>query len=76
MITFLADTRREFTEAMDLVMDHPGPKSVLGNLRSKRFAFYAEDGVIKTLNVSEGPDDPAGDTDPSSSCVEAMLEAI
>mmetsp|Transcript_20906 Transcript_20906/g.53041 ORF Transcript_20906/g.53041 Transcript_20906/m.53041 type:complete len:90 (+) Transcript_20906:329-598(+) len=76
MITFLADTRCEFTKAMNLVLDHPGPMSVLGTPRCKRFALYAVDGVIKVLNVSEGPDDPAGDTDPSASCVEAMLKLI
>jgi len=76
IITFLADTRCEFTEALDLVMDHPGPMEVLGNKRSKRFAFYAEDGVIKHLAVSEAPDDPAGGSDPSASSVDAMLAAI
>jgi len=76
MITFLADTRCEFTKALDLVLDHPGPMGVLGNPRSKRFAIYADDGVIKHLAVSEAADDPAGDADPSASCVEAMLEAI
>jgi peroxiredoxin len=76
MITFLADTRGELTKALDLVLDHPGPMSVLGNKRCKRFAIYAEDGVIKVLNVSEGPDDPAGDTDPSKSLVENMLASI
>lgn len=76
MITFLADTRCELTKALDLVMTHPGPMEVLGNERCKRFAAYVEDGTIKVLNVSEGPDDPAGDEDPSASCVDAMLEAI
>jgi len=76
MITFFADTRAELTKALDLVLDHPGPMSVLGNPRCKRFAMYVEDGTIKVLNVSEGPDDPAGDADPSASCVDAMLAAI
>jgi len=76
MITFLADTRCELTEALKLVLDHPGPMSVLGNARCKRFALYAVDGVIKVLNVSEAPDDPAGDTDPSKSLVENMLNSI
>lgn len=76
MITFLADTRSELTNALDLVLDHPGPMGVLGTKRCKRFALFADDGVIKVLNVSEGPDDPAGDTDPSKSLVESMLAAI
>jgi peroxiredoxin len=49
---------------------------VLGNLRCKRFALYVVDGVIKMESVSEGPDDPAGDSDPSKSCVDAVLAAI
>lgn len=76
MITFLADTRGELTKALDLVLDHPGPMSVLGNKRCKRFAAFVDNGVIKVLNVSEGPDDPAGDSDPSKSLVENMLASI
>ena len=76
MITFLADTRGELTAALDLVMDHPGPLHVLGTKRTKRYAAYAEDGVVKVCHVSEGPGDPAGDEDPSASCVAAMLAAI
>ena len=76
MITFLADTRGELTRELVVVLDHPRPMEVLGGKRSKRFAIYADDGVIKHFAVSEGPDDPAGDSDPSASCVDAMLEAI
>ena len=42
----------------------------------KRFAIHAVNGEVKTVRVSEGPDDPAGDTDPSASLAEGMLEAI
>ena len=38
--------------------------------------MYLDDGVIKHFAISEGPDDPAGDSFPETSCVEAMLEAI
>mmetsp|Transcript_82668 Transcript_82668/g.230536 ORF Transcript_82668/g.230536 Transcript_82668/m.230536 type:complete len:90 (+) Transcript_82668:421-690(+) len=76
MVTFLADTCCELTKALGVVMDHPGPMGVLGNLRCKRFAIYADDGVIKAVNVSEGPDDPAGDSNPASSCAEHMLTCI
>ena len=76
MITFLADTRGELTRELGVVLDHPGPMEVLGGKRSKRFAIYADDGVIKHFAVSEGPDDPAGESDPSASCVEGMLAAI
>ena len=47
MITMLADTRREFTEALGMTMTHEGPLSVLGNLRCKRFALFVDNGVIK-----------------------------
>lgn len=76
MITFLADTRSELTQALGVVLDHPGPMAVLGNPRSKRFAMYLDDGVIKVFEVSEKPDDPAGDDFPESSCVENMLAQI
>mmetsp|Transcript_61610 Transcript_61610/g.190848 ORF Transcript_61610/g.190848 Transcript_61610/m.190848 type:complete len:90 (+) Transcript_61610:462-731(+) len=73
IVSFLADTRSEVTEALGLVMDHPGPMSVLGNARCKRFSMLIDDGVIKTINVAAAEDDPAGDDDPSVSLVEKML---
>jgi len=76
MITFLADTRGELTKALDLVLDHPGPLSVLGNPRCKRFALYVDDGVIKHLGLSYSDADPAGGNDPSASMVDAMLKGI
>lgn len=76
MIKFLADTRSELTQALGVVMDHPGPMSVLGNKRCKRFSMLIDNGVIKTFNVAEGPDDPAGDDDPSVSLVENMLTQL
>lgn len=42
----------------DLELTHPGPVSVLGPGRCKRFAMHVVDGEIKAINVSEGPDDP------------------
>jgi hypothetical protein len=38
--------------------------------------MHVVDKVVKYVAVSEGPDDPAGDDDPSASCAPAMLEAI
>mmetsp|Transcript_15839 Transcript_15839/g.36436 ORF Transcript_15839/g.36436 Transcript_15839/m.36436 type:complete len:92 (-) Transcript_15839:105-380(-) len=76
IITFLADTRRELTEALGLVMSHPGPMSVLGGLRCKRFSMLIDDGVVKSVNVASWPDDPAGDADPSVTLVEKMLEDL
>lgn len=76
IISFLGDPGSELTKALGQVLEHPGPMSVLGNPRCKRFSMLVDDGVIKTINVSEGPDDPAGDGDPKSSCVEKMLEDL
>jgi len=73
MITFLGDPRSELTEALGLVLDHPGPMSVLGNNRCKRFSMLIEDGIIRTINVAATEEDPAGDDDPSVSLAEKML---
>jgi len=76
IITFLADTRRELTEALGLVLDHPGPMSVLGSKRCKRFSMLIDDGIIKSVNVAASEDDPAGDDNPTVSFVEKMLEDL
>ena len=47
-------------------MDHPGPVGKLGPNRCKRHSMYV-DGVVKVIALSEAPDDPAGDDDPSNS---------
>merc|ERR1712232_239283 len=64
MIRFLADTRSQFTRKIGMSMLHPGPKAALGNIRCKRFVLVVDDGVVKNVEVSEAPDDPAGDNDP------------
>mmetsp|Transcript_58486 Transcript_58486/g.105106 ORF Transcript_58486/g.105106 Transcript_58486/m.105106 type:complete len:95 (-) Transcript_58486:49-333(-) len=64
IITFLADTRCEFSEAIGMCMDHAGPKHALGNTRCKRFVLVVKDGVVKNVEVSEADGDPAGDNDP------------
>ena len=66
-ITFLGDASSEFTKAigMEFSVPHLGFAD-----RSKRYALYAEDGVVKVLNMGQE----------SSACEisggEAMLEAI
>jgi len=65
MITFLADTRCEFSEAIGMCISHPGPKKALGTIRCKRFVLVVDKGVVKNVEISEAPDDPAGDNDPS-----------
>lgn len=73
MVTLLGDTRSELTEALGLVLDHPGPMSVLGTPRCKRFSMLLDDGIIKSINVAATEDDPAGDDNPKISLVEKML---
>lgn len=74
LINMMGDPLSDLTKGLDLVLDHPGPMSVLGNPRCKRFSMLVEDGVIKTLNVAASEDDPAGDDAPEISMVEKMLE--
>lgn len=76
IISFLGDPRSEMTKALGMVLEHPGPMSVLGNPRCKRFSMLIDDGVIKTINVAEGPDDPAGDDKPDVSLAENMLTQL
>jgi len=76
IIKFLGDPRSEVTEALGLVLNDPGPMSVLGYPRCKRFSMFIDDVVIKSINVCEKPDDPAGDNDPSITLVEKMIEDL
>jgi len=73
MISFLADPACEFSKALGMSLDDPGPVAALGNIRCKRFSMLIEDCVIKTVNISYSRDDPSGGDDPSASCVEKML---
>lgn len=76
IMTFVGDPRSELTKALGLVLDHPGPMSVLGNPRCKRFSMLIDNGVIKSINVASSEDDPAGDNDPSVSLVDKMLKDL
>jgi len=76
MVKFLADPLGDLTKALDMEMTHPGPPSVGIIGRCKRFAIHAIDGEVKTVKISEGPDDPAGDSDPSATLAPGFLEAI
>lgn len=73
LITFLGDPSSELTKALGMVLDHPGPMSVLGYPRCKRFSMLIDDGVIKNINVCDKDSDPAGDDDPAVTCVDKML---
>lgn len=64
MITFMADPQCKLTRKLGMVLNHPGPKEVLGNLRCKRFVVVVEDGEVKAVEISEAEGDPAGDNEP------------
>lgn len=69
MVEFLADTRCELTNALDLKLEpEEMPQPVLGNTRCKRFSLLVEDGIIKVLNVA------GGDVPDEETFVEKMLE--
>jgi peroxiredoxin len=51
-IDFLADGNADFAKALDLTMD--GAAGGLG-LRSQRYSMLVEDGVVKSLNIEDGP---------------------
>ncbi len=51
-LTFLGDAQSEFTKAIG--MDFTAPPAGLID-RSKRYAMYVEDGVVKVLNLEESP---------------------
>ncbi|WP_109126811.1 peroxiredoxin [Dyella sp. C11] len=65
-LLMLADGNGNFTKALGLELDGSGYGM---GLRARRFALYAEDGVVKLLNV-EAPGEFRVST------AEAMLEAI
>jgi peroxiredoxin len=50
-IDFLADGNGDFARATGL--DYNATERLMGPVRSRRYALYAEDGVVKILNVEE-----------------------
>jgi peroxiredoxin len=80
IITMMGDPSGAVTRALGMVLNHPGPMSVLGYERCKRFAMYVDDGTIKLIKVSElgpnGEEDPAGDDYPEATLAPAMIAAI
>jgi peroxiredoxin len=50
-IDFLADGNGDFAKAAGL--DYNATERLMGPVRSRRYALYAEDGVVKILNVEE-----------------------
>ena len=80
LLTLMGDPSGAVTQSLGMVLDHPGPMAKLGYPRSKRFALYAEDGIIKVVKISEGgpmgEEDPAGDDFPEATLAPAMIKAI
>ncbi|NIZ11157.1 peroxiredoxin [Pseudooceanicola sp. HF7] len=66
-LTFLGDPHSEFTKAIGLEFSAP-PVGLID--RSKRYALYAEDGVVKVLHLEEN----AGTCEISGG--ESLLDAI
>jgi len=75
-VNLMGDPSGLFTKYLSMEMVHPGPYSVGIIGRCKRFAMYLEDGVVKLIKVSERPDDPAGDDDPTETLAPQMIKAI
>merc|ERR550537_2002825 len=76
MIRLLGDPRSELTNALGVVLNHPGPMGVLGNNRCQRFSMYISNCKIKTFNLAAADNDPAGDDRPEVSMVDKMLEDL
>ena len=81
LITMMGDPTSIFTNHLGMTLEHPGPgaKGLLN--RCKRFAAYVEDGVVKHIEVSEGPgpageEDPAGDDFPEATLAPNMIKQI
>lgn len=73
MFQMMGDPTGAFTRACGLELTDPGPiqKGLIG--RSQRAAMIVVKNMIRYIAVSAGPDDPAGDSDPSATCHEAII---
>jgi len=76
IIKLMGDPFAEVTEALEMQLEHAGPKEKGLVNRCKRFALYMENGVVKIVRVAESEDDPAGDERPDDTLAESMIEAI
>lgn len=76
LLTMMGDPSGKVTKALGMTLSHPGPMSVLGYARCKRFAMYLDNGVVKLVRVSEAEDDPAGDDRPEATLAPAVIAAI
>jgi len=76
IIKFYGDPDSEVTKALDVVLQHPGPMSVLGYPRCKRSVLLVNNCKVKTFRIAEGDGDPAGDDKPDSTLVETILQDL
>jgi len=81
LITMMGDPTSSLTTSLGMTLEHPGPNGKGLWNRSKRFAAYIEDGVVKHLELSEGPgpageEDPAGDDFPEATLAPNMIKKI
>ena len=75
-INMLADPHGYLTDALALRMGHPGPMSLFGVGRCKRFSAFFDNGKLRAFNLAEGPVDPAGDERPDNSLADKMIQDI
>jgi glutaredoxin/glutathione-dependent peroxiredoxin len=73
ILQMMGDPTGQFTEACGIELTAPGPisKGLLG--RSKRVAMIVVKNVVQYIAISESPDDPAGDNDPSATSHAAII---
>lgn len=80
LITLFGDPTSTVTNALGMLLEHPGPNGKGLWNRSKRFAAFVVDGVVKALEVSEGgpkgEEDPAGDDFPEATLAPNMIKKI
>jgi len=76
IIKLMGDPFGVVTDALEMQLEHAGPKKVGLVNRCKRFALYIENGEVKIVRVAESDDDPAGDERPDATLAESMIDAI
>lgn len=77
-ITMMGDPGCDVTKSLGMVLMDLAGAGLYS--RSKRFALFIKDGVIKVVRVSEegpkGEEDPAGGAFPELTCAPAIIDAI
>lgn len=79
LLTLMGDPTGKMTRQFGMVMAAKGDLIKFGNDRSKRFALYIVDGIIKVHTLAEnagGADDPAGDNFPEEVMPDKILAEI